>query len=322
LRLINDILDLSRIEAGKLPITLEPVDVAEVLAEIQETLEPIATRQGITIAVDPLPDVLPRVTVDRTRFAQILMNYGSNAIKYNRPGGSARFVVEPAPTGWIRVTVIDTGLGIPIERQGKLFQPFQRAGQEAGPIEGTGIGLAITKRLAELMDGSVGFHSVPDRGSAFWVQMPVHAADEVQAPVAAPPEPERSLRSAGARHLVLYVEDNPANVAFMRDLMSMVDDIDLVTVPTAELGVELARARQPQLVLMDINLPGMSGHDALRELQASPETAHIPVIALTAAASARDRQRGLEAGFYRYLTKPVKVDELTDAVEAVLSRSS
>jgi PAS domain S-box-containing protein len=320
LRLINDILDLSRIEAGRVPISLEPVGVAEVLEEVRRTLEPIAARQGISLEVAPLPAALPMVITDRTRFAQILMNLGGNAIKYNRPDGSVRFEVASG-SGRVRVTVIDTGIGVPLEQQGKLFQPFQRAGQETGPIEGTGIGLVITKRLAELMHGGVGFHSVPDRGSEFWVEMPVHTAPvETPAPITAPREHDAATQRAGETHLVLYVEDNPANVVFMRDLMSSFEGIDLVTVPTAELGVELARARQPEIVLMDINLPGMSGLDALRALRAAPETAHIPVIALTAAASERDRQRGLEAGFYRYLTKPVKVDELMGAVESLLAR--
>ncbi|HWO21767.1 MAG TPA: PAS domain S-box protein [Kofleriaceae bacterium] len=320
LRLINDILDLSRIEAGRVPISLEPVGVAEVLDEVRRTLEPIAARQGISLEIAALPPGLPMVVTDRTRFAQILMNLGSNAIKYNRADGSVRFEVTTAPDR-VRVTVIDSGIGIPLEQQGKLFQPFQRAGQETGPIEGTGIGLVITKRLAELMHGSVGFHSVPTQGSEFWVEMPMHAAPaEEQAPVVTPREHDAITPRTGEHHLVLYVEDNPANVVFMRDLMSSFEGIDLITVPTAELGVELARARQPELVLMDINLPGMSGLDALHALRAAPETAHIPVIALTAAASERDRQRGLEAGFYRYLTKPVKVDELIDAVESLLAR--
>jgi CheY-like chemotaxis protein len=177
----------------------------------------------------------------------------------------------------------------------------------------------------ELMLGGVGFRSVPEQGSEFWIELPVHAAaEEAPAVAAAAAALGRAtpLHDVAAKHLVLYVEDNPANVVFMRDLMGAFEGIDLVTVPTAELGVELARARQPALVIMDINLPGMSGLDALRALKTAPETAHIPVIALTAAAAERDRQCGMEAGFYRYLTKPVKVDQLIDAVEALLSPSS
>ncbi len=317
LRLIDDILDLSRIEAGRISVSPEPVGVAEVLGEVHRTLEAIAARQHIALAIEPLPPHLPMIIADRTRFAQILMNFGSNAIKYNRPHGSVRFVVELASPLRLRIAVRDTGVGVSLASQDKLFQPFQRAGQELGSIEGTGIGLAITKRLAELMGGAVGFESTPDVGSTFWVEMPVHSAsvDPRPAPV---PLVSRPVRVPDGMQLVLYVEDNPANVVFMQDLIGGLDGLELVTVPTAELGVELARARRPAVVLMDINLPGMSGLEALAALRDDPETAGIPVIALTAAAAERDRKRGLEAGFFRYLTKPVDIDELIVAIEAVL----
>ena len=319
LRLIDDILDLSRIEARAISISAEPVIIGEVLNEVRTTLEPMATRAGLSIDVMTLPARLPMVTTDRTRFAQILMNYGSNAIKYNRPGGKVTFTVSIPSPEYVRVTVADTGMGIPLDKQEKLFQPFQRAGQETGPIEGTGIGLVITKRLAELMRGLVGFRSVAGEGSEFWVDMPVQSVARPEVPVAPPtPAVGQSLSTAGRRR-VLYVEDNPANVLFMKDLLGTFDNIDLVTAPTAEMGIELARSDPPALVIMDINLPGMSGVDALRTLKTIPETAKIPVIALTAAASERDRQRGEQAGFYRYLTKPVRVDELEAALESLLA---
>jgi len=316
LRLIDDILDLSRIEAGAVSMSLEPVDVQEVLFEVQKTLEPMASRAGLTMGVEP-PGSPLFVMADRTRFAQILMNYGSNAIKYNRPSGGVTFSAAPIDAGFVRVRVSDTGIGVPLEKQGKLFQPFQRAGQETSSIEGTGIGLVITKRLAELMGGAVGFRSVPWEGSEFWVDVPLRK--DVPAPKPRPALRQSSiLFSAERRHLVLYVEDNPANVAFMKDLLRDFDGIELVCAPTAEMGVELALTHSPSVIIMDINLPGMSGLDALRELRAHAGTAQIPVIALTAAASDRDRKRGEQAGFYRYLTKPVRVEELESALEELL----
>ena len=218
----------------------------------------------------------------------------------------------------VRVAVRDTGTGIPLDKQDTLFQPFQRAGQETGPIEGTGIGLVITRRLAQLMGGEVDFRSVPGEGSEFWVDMPLQASrKDSSRPAPARESGPLSVASEGPR-LVLYVEDNPANVTFMKDLVSTFENIDLVTAPTAEIRVELARSRHPEVIVMDINLPGMSGLDALRALGAAPETKNIPVIALTAAASERDKQRGMQAGFYRYLTKPVNVDEFVAALEGLL----
>jgi len=320
LRLIDEVLDLARIEAGRVAVSLEPVHVADVLAEVKATLDPMAARAEVAIAVEPAPDRLPEVIADRTRFKQILMNYGSNAIKYGRRGGTASLRASVVGDA-VRVVVADDGIGIPADRQDRLFQPFHRAGQETGPIEGTGIGLAISKRLAELMGGLVGFRSDDGRGSTFWIDLPAHRPGEIAArpAAAAPAAVESSLAGPdGPRYLVVYVEDNPSNIAFMEDLMRDFDRVALVTAPTAEIGIELVRARRPHAVIMDINLPGMSGFEAIRRLQAWPETHDIPVIALSAAATPRDTARAKDAGFYRYLTKPVKVDVLTAALEELL----
>ncbi|HEX2877274.1 MAG TPA: PAS domain S-box protein [Polyangiaceae bacterium] len=320
LRLIDDILDLSRIEAGHVMMSPEPVSVNEVLNELRQTLEPMATRAGIALSVEPAPSKVDEVIADRTRFSQILINFGSNAIKYGKPGGHARIRAELVTQGRMRVVVTDDGIGIPLDKQEKVFQPFQRAGQETGPIEGTGIGLSITKRLADLMGGSVGFRSTPDAGSEFWVEMPLHQQSETKDASVTPPLRSQSPLGSevGADFVVVYIEDNPSNIAFMQGVMDELPRVKLVAIPTAEVGIEVVRKLQPQVAIMDINLPGMSGYDATRRLQEWPETRAIPVIALTAAAMLSDRARIKEAGFYRYLTKPVKVAELLETLEQLL----
>jgi PAS domain S-box-containing protein len=320
LRLIDDILDLARIEAGRVLVSPEPVEVAPVLAEIETTLGPIAWRAGIELSIAPVPPDLPELVADRTRFRQILMNFGSNSIKYGRRGGKVG-IRASRDGGFVRVTVEDDGMGIAADKQDKIFQPFHRAGQETGSIEGTGIGLAITKQLAELMHGRVGFTSVAGRGSSFWIELPIHRPSLDAIPVspsdAAKPE-SRLTGSHGPFWSVVYVEDNPSNIAFMRDLLSDFERVELITAPTAEIGIEIVRVRHPNAVIMDINLPGMSGFEATRILREWPETRDIPIIALSAAAMVRDSGRVADAGFYRYLTKPVKVDELTAVLEEIL----
>ncbi len=318
LRLIDDILDLSRIEAGHVSLSSEPVSALEVLKEVRATLEPAASRAGVTIDVAEAKAPLPPVRADRTRFAQIVMNFASNAVKYNRASGSVTLSADLQPDGGtLRITVADTGIGIPQDKQAKLFQPFQRAGQETGPIEGTGIGLVISKRLAELMGGTVGFRSTPGVGSEFWADLAT-VVNEAASHIRQSTNDDKGDGLTGSAGLVLYVEDNPANVTFIRDVLSDFEGVELAIAPTAEMGVELARSRRPDVILMDINLPGMSGLDALRLLREEPQTRPIPVIALTAAATDRDKQRGIQAGFYRYLTKPVKLEELVSALGELL----
>ncbi|HEY6555683.1 MAG TPA: PAS domain S-box protein [Polyangiaceae bacterium] len=321
LHLIDEVLDLSRIEAGHVPISLERVSVPEVLEEVKTTLDPMAARAQIALIVPDDAADLPEVFADRTRFAQILMNYGSNAIKYGTRGGRAVFR-SSRQSEQVRITVEDDGAGIALDKQGSLFQPFQRAGQETGPIEGTGIGLTISKRLAELMGGSVGFSSEPGAGSKFWIQLPA-ARSELAAAVPRKPlgrgETPALSGPGGEQHVVLYVEDNPSNIAFMEDFMGDFERVHLITAPTAEIGIEIARARQPDLIIMDINLPGMSGLEAVQRLREWQETKDIPIVGLSAAAMIRDAKRVREAGFLKYLTKPVNVDELAETLNEVLT---
>jgi PAS domain S-box-containing protein len=322
LRLIDDVLDLSRVEAGRVTVSLEPIDLAETLLDVQTTLNPLAARAGIELSVAPIAAGVPMIIADRVRFKQVLMNFGSNAIKYGRKNGKAVFKALFAD-GVARISVQDDGIGIPLDKHDKIFQPLQRAGQETGPIEGTGIGLAIAKRLAALMEGRVGFSSEAGRGSEFWIELPVQARAASQAPLASdlPRRDEAWLEpSAGERYLVVYIEDNPSNIAFMKDLLEDFEHVTLLTAPTAEIGIELVRARKPHVVILDIHLPGMSGFEAARLLREWPETHDIPLIALSAAMMVRDAERIQDAGFDYYLTKPVKVDELTAALKTLFTR--
>lgn len=316
LRLIDDVLDLSRIEAGAVSVSTEPVDLSILLAEVQATLEPLAARNGVSLEPLALPAELPKVSADRVRLTQILMNFGSNAIKYNRSGGLVGFQVTLNNPAYVRITIHDTGQGIPLDKQAELFQPFQRAGQEAGPIQGTGIGLVITKRLAELMGGRVGFRSTPGEGSDFWLDIP---SQRVSVPTLPPPAADGAafaLQLSGRGRCVLYVEDNPANISFMLHLLEAFDGISLITARTAGEGLRLAETQAPDVIVLDINLPDMDGVAALQQLHMSERACDIPVIALTAAATQREREHGAQAGFFRYLTKPVKVEELLSALEA------
>jgi PAS domain S-box-containing protein len=319
LQLINDILDLSRIESGRLLISLERVALSSVLSEVISQLQPQAAQHEVSLGQRLTADDDAVVVADRTRLSQILMNFGSNAIKYGRAHGRAVYRVSRPSTGRIRIALEDDGPGIPSDKQARIFEPFQRAGQEAGPIEGTGIGLAISKRLAELMGGSIGFRSEPSRGSEFWIELPAPEAEKQRAAEAMlRAKHESTLRREGSSYLLVYIEDNRSNIALMDALIEDLPRITMLTAPTAEAGIDLIHAHHPDLVLMDINLPGMSGIEAMRKLAEHEDTKLIPVIALSAAALPGDTARADSVGFRRYLTKPVNIDQLTAAFEEVL----
>ncbi|UTY57744.1 ATP-binding protein [Massilia sp. erpn] len=317
LTLINEILDLAKIESGAVALSLEPVALQDILQECDDMVRPLASERGIRLLFPA--DSRVHVVADRTRLKQILLNLLSNAIKYNRDGGAV--VVDSSPSGpsLVRISVQDTGMGLRSEQMKLLFQPFNRLGQESGAEEGTGIGLVVTKRLVELMGGVIGATSSPGVGSMFWVEL--KCADPLPSLKAQGVLPA-SAPQAGAdppRTSVLYVEDNPANLRLIEEIIGFRPDLKLLTAPDAHLGVELARAHLPDIILMDINLPGMSGFDALAELRADPATRHIPVIALTANAMPRDVEKGLAAGFFRYLVKPINIDEFTEAINSTTS---
>ncbi len=318
MELINEILDLALIESGRLSWSLEPMSLAEVMLECQTMIEPQAQKRGVRVSF-PKFDLPCFIKADRTRVKQVLINLLSNAIKYNQAGGSVVVQCGASSAQTMRISVRDTGAGLTPEKLTQMFQPFNRLGQETSAEEGTGIGLVVTKRLVELMGGAIGVESTVGEGSLFWIDLVVAATPQLEsgaADYAAPAEP--AVQSAIAPRTLLYVEDNPANLHLVAQIIARRADLRLLSARDAVLGIELARSAQPEVILMDINLPGMSGMQAMQILRADTATAHIPIVALSANAIPRDIERGLEAGFFRYLTKPIKVSEFLETLDVAL----
>ena len=311
LELINEILDLAMIESGKISLSTEATSLAEILDECDAMVEAQAQKLDVKM-VFPSTGCRQFISADRTRVKQVFVNLLSNAIKYNRVGGTVTVTHSEPRARRTRIHFRDTGEGLSPEKLSQLFQPFNRLGQDLGTTEGTGIGLALSKNLVELMGGEIGVESTVGVGSVFWVELD-SAADPAATdigtpPAAATPTPLHGQAALATRTL-LYVEDNPANLMLVERLIARRPDICLLTASDGLRGIEIARASQPQVILMDINLPGMSGIDALQILATDHATAHIPVVALSANAMPRDIETGLAAGFFRYVTKPIRVNE-------------
>ncbi|MGA3156752.1 MAG: ATP-binding protein [Steroidobacteraceae bacterium] len=318
LKLINEILDLAQIESGRLSLSLEPSSLSEVMDECHAMVESQSRQRRIQLTFPKL-DLPLYVRADRTRVKQILINLLSNAIKYNIVGGSIQVECIQTNPERIRICVTDTGAGLSEDQLSQLFQPFNRLGQETAGEEGTGIGLVVCKRLVESMGGSIGVESTVGQGSVFWIELArTHETitEELNDRVVA-----RALASDSSvpkSKTLLYVEDNPANLMLVEDLMVRRPDIRLLSARDGQEGLEMARLHKPDLILMDINLPGISGISVLRQLAEDPLTAHIPVVALSANAMSRDIEKGLKAGFYRYLTKPIKVNDFMETLDMAL----
>ncbi|OIN91060.1 MAG: hypothetical protein AUJ20_12565 [Comamonadaceae bacterium CG1_02_60_18] len=344
LQLVNDILDLAAIESGKAALSMEDVPLAAVMVDCQDLVEPLAMAKSVTLRFPPTPQPWS-VQADPTRLKQVLINLLSNAIKYNTPGGLVEVSYStPAPQR-LRISVRDTGPGLAANQLAQLFQPFNRLGQETSATKGTGIGLVVSQRLVTSMGGELGVTSTVGVGSVFWFELNLSSVTAVAvlpvkldpAPDAPPATPAVTLATAlpvssGTRvapatvaaHLptprsVLYVEDNPANVTLIEQLLVARADIHLLSAQDALQGIAMARSLQPEVIVMDIHLPGISGLEALKILQADPTTAPIPVLALSANAMSHDIEKGLAAGFYAYQTKPIKVHEFMAALDQGLA---
>ena len=318
LNLINEVLDIARIETGRLSFSPEPIQASEVLQETLDLIEPLATQRNIRLHLAEIPD--RHIRADHQRFKQVLLNLMSNAVKYNREGGRVTVTCaapEAVPAERLRLVISDTGPGIPADKLGRLFTPFDRLDADETLVPGTGLGLALSKSLVEAMGGAIGVESVAGQGSTFWVEMPI-----AEAPV------ERLKRtgnlglpaapaSAKAK-TVLYVEDNLSNLRLVEQILAHRPAIRLLSAMQGQLCLDLAREHQPDLILLDLNLPDLHGSQVLNLLQADSRTEAIPVVVISADATTHQIERLLAAGARTYLTKPLDVKQFLRVMDKLL----
>ena len=322
LGLINEVLDIARIEAGRLPISLEPVQLPGVVREALDLAASLAANMNVRLrGGEAIPD--RHILADNQRLKQVLLNLLSNAIKYNRQGGTVTVAYEDAAGGRLRIKVSDVGPGIPPDRMERLFTPFERLGAEKTDVEGTGLGLALSKRLVEAMGGSMGVESAVGQGSTFWAEFPLAESPNAQVQrggqeVRRPAE----LDAPSKAGVVLYIEDNLSNVKLIEKLLIHRPDVRLMTAMQGQLGLDLARQHLPDLVLLDLQLPDIPGDEVLRRLRATPETRDLPVVMISADATPRQIERLRAAGALAYLTKPLEVQKLLALVDEILGRES
>jgi PAS domain S-box-containing protein len=318
LALINEVLDLTLVESGHMVLSNEPISVAEILREC-EAMMVLQAESHCVRMIFAEPGKAHYVFADRIRVKQVLINLLMNGIKYNRRGGVVLVDISVEPHNKLRIHVRDSGVGMNPEQLVQLFQPFNRLGQEASGEEGTGIGLVVTKRLIEMMGGLIGVESTPGSGSVFWIELNLTAITELAADATDPLTSQLTPQHGSAsRYTVLYVEDNPANMALVEQIIARRADVRFLSAVDASIGIAFARSHLPDVVLMDLHLPGVSGMEAMKILRSDPRTAHIPVIALSANAVPRDIQQGIDAGFLDYVTKPIKVNTFMRVLDAAL----
>ncbi|MDT8404251.1 ATP-binding protein [Sulfuriflexus sp.] len=318
LEIVNDLLDMSAIEANKVELNIEAVELARHFQEGLDAIRPLARQREINLSstVKACADIYVRA--DPVRLKQVLLNLLSNALKYNCQKGSVSLSCEEVGADTVRIVVADTGRGIAEEDLPRLFEPFSRLYLRTHDVEeGTGIGLTIAKQLVERMGGHLGVESKVGEGSRFWIELPRSHGPGQDLPATS----SAAVSTAGReveKKTVLYIEDSPSHIHLVETLVKGMPDLQLLTAPTPELGLELAQAHRPDLIVLDICLPGMSGFEILQTLRASAATSEIPVIAVSANAMPADIEKGLQAGFQRYLTKPLNIGEFSEALDALL----
>jgi signal transduction histidine kinase/ActR/RegA family two-component response regulator len=319
LELINEVLDISRIESGNVTFSLEPVHVDQSLRDVLDLIAPFAAKRNISLKGPPPEDADRFVRADNQRLRQVLLNLLSNAVKYNREGGAVTVTLETVGSDWILILVTDTGKGIPEEQMTKLFSPFERLGAEQSSIEGTGLGLALSKLLVEGMGGTLGVESQPWIGATFIVKLALTEAPVEVVGALEEPRIAISNGSPGKVRTILYIEDNLANCKLVEQVFADRSDMKLLTAMDGKLGLALAREENPDLVLVDLHLPGLLGEEVVEQLKGDPETRDIPVVVVSADATEATARRLLSSGAAAYLSKPLVFQHFLAVVEEALT---
>jgi PAS domain S-box-containing protein len=321
LELINEVLDLAKVEKGGINICEETVDCGELIEESLCLVAPMAEQKGVTLHYDNSKASNMFIRTDRTRLKEVMINLLSNAVKYNSKQGDVTVNSVQIPGNYIRIEVSDSGIGLNSEQLNRLFNPFERLGAEYTEVEGTGIGLTISKRIVELMGGTIGVESTPKKGSTFWIELQ-QAGESMLVEPQNQPQPlmvRKTSPASDTKPSILYIEDNASNLRLMEHFFKMREDLTLVSAMTPETGLEMAVSLKPAVILLDINLPNIDGFEVLKRIITNPRTKHIPVVAVSANALSTDTQRGKESGFHSYLTKPIQIKKLFFTIDSLLA---